>query len=248
MKFWRNLLCLALLGSSLPASASAPLVVAVSADQVDITSHFSGRDLLVYGAISRPGQVIVLLRSPDSTDAMLQKTQTGPIWLTGAKVTVTGAPGIWQRLSSAPVAQILPAATLQHLGLSPAAIARAAHYTPAPKNPDEWQKAFLNNKIRQHDYVVEDAGVHLKQKRLFSARLQLPASLPLGQYQLDTFLVRQQQVVAQQEQSIEVRQVGFQAWIADFAEQHSWVYGVVLTVLLASLGFGLGIMMRRRSA
>lgn len=247
MLYLRLMLMLLTMGAAMLAEASTPLVVATSTDRVNVTSHFVGENLLVYGAITGPGQVIVILRSPDSTEAMQQKTRTGPIWLNGAKVTVTRAPGIWQRLSSAPVRHILPDDTLQKLGLTLSSLVDKARFDPEPDHLDTWQKAFLDEKIRYRNYVVDPAGVTLKQG-LFSAKIRLPASLPLGHYQLLTYLVRQQQVVAVRKQQIDVRQVGFQAWIARFARENSWVYGIVLTFILAGLGFALGILMRRRSA
>ena len=230
----------------IPALAAEPLIVGTSNDLVKVTSHFTGRELLVYGALSQPGQVIVLLRSPATTEAMLRKTRTGPIWLTGARVTVTGAPGIWEMLSSAPVDQLLPVATRQLLSLDPGHLSRQASYRPEPADMGAWQQAFLKNKLRRRDYVVQSQGVHIEGGQLFSARVTLPASLPLGRYTLDTFLVRHGQVVARQEQYIEVQQTGFQAWIARFASQDGWLYGIVLTLMLAAMGLGLGIIMQRR--
>ena len=229
-----------------PVLAAEPLVVGTSNDLVKVTSHFTGRELLVYGALSQPGQVIVLLRSPAATEAMSRKTRTGPIWLTGARVTVTGAPGIWEMLSSAPADQLLPLATRQLLGLDPGHLSRQASYQPEPADVAAWQQAFLKNKLRRRDYVVQSQGVHIEGGQLFSARMALPASLPLGRYTLDAFLVRHGQVVARQEQHIEVQQTGFQAWIARFASQDGWLYGIVLTLTLAAMGLGLGIVMQRR--
>lgn len=235
------------LGFAMLAHAATPLVAATSIRQVQVTSHFVGENLLVYGAISGPGQVIVVLRSPASTVVMQKKTRSGPIWLNGAKVTVTGAPGIWQRLSSAPVRQLLPEDTLQQQGLTRSSLLSQARFEPEPDHLNTWQQAFLEQKTRHRQYLVDPSGVVIRQG-LFTARIQLPATLPLGHYQLTSYLVRQQRVVAVEKQQIAVRQVGFQAWIARFATQNSWTYGVVLTFVLAGLGFVLGVILRRRSA
>ncbi|PKY10472.1 hypothetical protein B1757_10045 [Acidithiobacillus marinus] len=231
----------------LAQAATSPLVMATNIQEVRVTSGFTGENVLVYGAISGPGQVIVVLRSPDSTEAMQKKTRSGPIWLNGAKVTVTGAPGIWQRLSSAPVRELLPEMVLQQQGLTRSSLLSHTHFAPQPESLHLWQQAFLKQKTRHQQYRVVPTGVKIREG-LFTASIQLPAALPLGHYQLTTYLVRQQQIVAVDKEQIDVRQVGFQAWIARFAEQHAWLYGVVLTFILAALGFGLGIIMRRRSA
>ncbi len=247
MFYLRLLMLVFIPGFAMLAHAATPLVVATSTRQVRVTSDFVGENVLVYGAISGPGQVIVVLRSPDSTEAMQKKSRNGPIWLNGAKVTVTGTPGLWQRLSSAPVRQLLPEATLQQQGLTRSALLLQSRFAPKPEHLNTWEHAFLDQKTRQRQYLVDPAGVVIHQG-LFTASIQLPAALPLGHYQLTTYLIRQQKIVAEDKQQLDVRQVGFQAWIARFAIRNSWLYGVVLTLVLATLGFGLGIIMRRRSA
>ncbi|MCE5361408.1 MAG: TIGR02186 family protein [Acidithiobacillus sp.] len=229
------------------ATAAPSLVLGTGNDKVDVTSRFRGRDLLIFGALSHPGQVIVVLRSPDAAAAVTQKNQMGPLWITGKKVTVSHFPGVLQILSSRPLEQILPAAERTRLGLDPESILKDAKYEPLPKDAAAWRAAVLAAKEKQGAYRLNPAGVRIQDGRLFSAHLQLPASLPLGSYDLDVYLVNQGKVLAQSHQTIDVQQVGVEEWIAKYADQQPWLYGVVLTLLLASLGLGLGIVMQRKS-
>ncbi len=142
-------------------AVTAPaLVVGTGIDKIAVTSRFTGRELLVFGALSHPGAVVVVLRSPPSALAVTQKVQTGPIWLTGQKVTVQKLPGV---------------------------------------------------------------------------------------VQMTTYLIRDGQVLAQSNERIDVEQVGLEQWVADVAEREPWLFGIGLTLLLAVLGLGLGIVMQRRS-
>ena len=230
------------------ASTVAPnVVLGTGTDKVDVTSRFRGRDILVFGALSHPGQVIVALRSPDSAVAVTRKTQMGPIWVTGKKVTVSHFPGVLQILSSAPVDQILSPARLDALGLDPRGILAHATYEPEPADPGSWQQAVLHNKEKQGAYRINPHGVRVQDGRLFSAHLLLPASLPLGAYELDVYLVHNGRVLAQSAQKIDVQQVGLEEWVARFADQKPWLFGIVLTLFLATLGLGLGIIMQRKN-
>ncbi|MEY2341292.1 TIGR02186 family protein [Acidithiobacillus sp. IBUN Pt1247-S3] len=226
---------------------AASVLLDTDTDRVDVTSRFRGRDLLVFGALSHPGQVIVVLRSPDSAVAVTRKTQMGPIWVTGKKVTVSQFPGVLQIASSAPLDSILPSAERDTLGLDPRGILEKAKYDPEPREADAWVKAVIAAKERQGAYQISSTGVRVQDGRLFSAHLHLPATLPLGAYELDVYLVHKGKVLAQSAQKIEVQQVGLEEWIAKSADTQPWLYGIVLTLILATLGLGLGIIMQRKS-
>jgi len=223
------------------------LVVDTGTDRVAVTSRFTGRELLVFGALSHPGAVVVVLRSPPSTLAITQKVRTGPIWLTGQKVTVENLPGVFEIAASAPLDRLLSASTRQALGLDPRELIAKARFVPEPSDRQRWEQAVLQAKERSGSFVLADRAVKITDGRLFSVRLDLPASLPLGQYSLNTYLIRDGQVLAQSKERIDVEQVGLEQWVADVAEREPWLFGVGLTLLLAALGLGLGILMQRRS-
>ncbi|WP_308388076.1 TIGR02186 family protein [Acidithiobacillus sp. AMEEHan] len=235
-----------------PVAAQASLhtpnvVLGTGTDKVDVTSRFRGRDILVFGALSHPGAVIAVLRSPDSAVAVTRKTQMGPIWVTGKKVTVSQFPGVLLIDSSAPLDKILPAAERKALGLDPYGILEKAKYEPEPQDRDAWMAAVIAAKERQGTYQIRSGSVAIQDGRLFSTHLHLPASLPLGSYELDVYLVNHGKILAQSQQKIDVQQVGLEEWIADYAEHQPWLYGVALTLILAFLGLGLGIVMQRKS-
>lgn len=250
-------LALSILGAAALGSASAAaagigaqtpsLVVGTGIDRVAVTSRFTGRELLVFGALSHPGAVVVVLRSPPSALAITQKVQTGPIWLTGQKVTVQKLPGVYEIAASAPPDRLLPAGTRQQLGLDLQDLVAKAQFEPEPEDRPRWERAVLTAKERSGSFVLRDHAVKITDGRLFSARLDLPASLPLGHYTLKTYLIRDGRVLAQSDESIDVEQVGLEQWVADVAEREPWLFGIGLTLLLATLGLGLGILMQRRS-
>ncbi|MBU2762188.1 MULTISPECIES: TIGR02186 family protein [Acidithiobacillus] len=229
-------------------AATAPaLVVGTGIDKIAVTSRFTGRELLVFGALSHPGAVVVVLRSPPSALAVTQKVQTGPIWLTGQKVTVQKLPGVVQIAASAPLASLLPAQKRQQLGLDLGDLVARAQFVPEPQDRRRWEQAVLAAKERTGSFALKEHAVKISDGRLFSVRLDLPASLPLGRYSLTTYLIRDGQVLAQSDERIDVEQVGLEQWVADVAEREPWLFGIGLTLLLAVLGLGLGIVMQRRS-
>ncbi|MCE5387693.1 MAG: TIGR02186 family protein [Acidithiobacillus sp.] len=232
--------------STMPGSV-AQVITATGTDRVDVTSRFHGRDILIYGALSHPGNIIVVLRSPDTSVAVTKKTQMGPLWVTGKKVTVSHFPGVLQILSSAPLAQILPQATLEKLHLVPQAVMTQAQLDPLPQHPKLWLQQVLESKKREGAFVLQENAVKIQDGRLFSVHLQLPSSIPLGRYTLNVYLVNHGQLLAQSADQIDVQQVGLEEWIAKYANEQPWLYGIALTLFLAFLGLGLGILMQRKS-
>jgi hypothetical protein len=70
MRFWATLTTAIMLGI-VPAIASEDLVSGLSQDTVEITSNYTGTDIVVFGAIERPedtgiNDVVVIVRGPDT--------------------------------------------------------------------------------------------------------------------------------------------------------------------------------------
>ncbi|HDO34330.1 MAG TPA: hypothetical protein ENH08_04335, partial [Chromatiales bacterium] len=98
--------------------AADGLTVELSHAHVEITSHFTGKKILVYGVRSHPGAVIVKLVSPPEEVNLSRKIRIGPFWVNGAKVAVHGAPAIAYLLSSEPLDQALSPQQRARYGLT----------------------------------------------------------------------------------------------------------------------------------
>lgn len=81
---------LALLAS--PAAA-ADLITSLSNSLVAITTGFTGSNVLVFGATDGGGDVIVVVRGPESREVVRRKARTFGIWINEAEVVFDNVPG-----------------------------------------------------------------------------------------------------------------------------------------------------------
>lgn len=222
------------------------LVTELATDRVDITSQFTGEKILVFGAISSPGDVIIKVTSPNETVALTRKAELGPFWLSDGKIRISHAPGLLYLLSTRPIPDVLSMQARQQYGLRlEDALARAKPLDTIPKDMQDWQSAYLRLKKADGYYRHEDQAIHLVGNRLFSTSLDLPAKLPLGTYRLDIYLVKDGNVIAQQQRTLNVQQVRLEHWVSQTAHTWSWTFGISFVVFAMLLGLFLGVVLRK---
>lgn len=244
------LLILTLLGATPMQSALASdhLVSRLGVDHVDVSTRYQGQSILVYGAVPPGTDVVVKLVSPEQEVDLARKVQLGPLWLEDGHLDVTGMPGLVYLLSTRPLEQLLDRPNRTALGLtldSILASARIAGERDGDHSPlPDWQAAILRLKRLHRSYREDGQGIALDNGRLFHARLDLPAESPLGLYRVLVYLVRDHQVVLQQQQTLEVREVRLEQWLSRVAHNHPWTFGALLTLTLLLLGLALGMVQR----
>lgn len=144
------------------------MVTELQTHHADVTTHFAGQDLLIFGALSKPHDVINKVTSPGEDVAMFHKTTAGPFWLDGGKPTVRRAPSLFYLLSSPPIARIVKPDEQRRYGLHFAnALADARADQPATAVMDDWQAAFRRLKKRNGDYLKLSNAVKLEEKTFF---------------------------------------------------------------------------------
>ncbi|APZ44262.1 TIGR02186 family protein [Acidihalobacter ferrooxydans] len=244
-----------LLAFLIPAAAWAQngdaLVSDMTSDHVDISARYTGDSILLFGAMSTPGQIIVKVRSPEQGIALEKKGQVGPFWLSQGKHNITGIPGLYYLLSSAPIDRILPAAARAANGLNLSDALAGMTVTPTPATSTDRQTlidAVLKLEQSRHYYVTDPRAVKIQASRLYSTSIKLPAQLPLGKYQVDIYLVHNGQVVATQHRTIEVNEVRVEHWISSVAANRPWLFGVVFTASMMLIGLFLGVVLGRKKS
>jgi len=227
------------------AAAQSELVTELAQRHVDITAQFTGEKVLIFGAVSHPGDVIIKVASPNETVAISRKAKYGPFWLTSGKFNVKDAPGLLYILSDRPLEELIDEAQRQRYGLSLKHSLSAATPVDVPADVSDWKGAFLDLKKRDGYYLEDGKAVDVVGSKLFSASMTLPAKLPLGDYKLTIYLVRGGKVVARQTRSLEVREVRIERWVSEVAYSHSWLFGIAFTLAAMVLGLVLGIALRK---
>jgi uncharacterized protein (TIGR02186 family) len=229
------------------AHAGEALVTQLAQARVDITTRFTGEKILVFGALTQPGDVIVKVVSPDQPVSLSRKVEVGLFWLDGGNMILRGSPGFMYLLSSAPLDAILDAGERERFGLDLGLALGQVEAPATPRGLEDWRSAFIRLKKEKGRYLEVGNAVKLVSHQLFHAEIPLPAKVPLGLYRVDIYLANGGKIVAHETQTLDVNQVKLQAWVADAARTHSWLFGGALTLVSLLLGLGLGMVLRRAS-
>jgi uncharacterized protein (TIGR02186 family) len=247
MKFRTLLLSLILLlVCKVAAAADHSLVTGLESEHVDVTINFTGKDTLIFGALAKPGDVIIKVRSPAMNVDLSRKRSVGPFWLDGGKLTVRKTPGLYYLLSSRPLDKIVSPAIEQKYGLHLLdALKQAQIDRAAAADMGDWKSAFITLKKEAGLFRKLPDAVKLVEKRLFVATIQLPANIPLGTYHLDIYLVQHGHIISHKTRLLDVNQVQLEHWVANAVDLHSWLFGFSFTVFALILGLTLGMALRR---
>ncbi|MDX3910196.1 MAG: TIGR02186 family protein [Sphingobium sp.] len=235
-------------------AAKAPVLVPdVSQREVDIRYSFTGAELLLFGAIvypdgrapETPADVVVILKGPDQSITMREKQKVAGVWVNADSARFRSAPSFYAMASSRPIHRIVDDRTaaifemgLDKLQLSPASLNASAEI-------DRFQKGLVDLRRRTGLFVERPGTVEITDGVLYRARLPLSARVIVGDYTAETFLVQNGRVVAAATRDIVIRKSGFERFIAQAAENWSFLYGLVAIAMAVGMGWAAGAIARR---
>ncbi|MBM3491030.1 MAG: hypothetical protein FJX68_11365 [Alphaproteobacteria bacterium] len=219
------------------SAAAQSLVADISDHLVAVTTDFAGTELLLFGAVERPGRVVVVVRGPLQTLVVRRKERVLGVWINRLATTFVDVPAFYAIASSAPLAEVASASELarqefglRYLRLNPA--------SGAQSDPDGgFRAALVRVKQREGLYSEGLEQVSFLGERLFRARIPLPANVPTGSYVATVFLLVDGEVVAAQTSPLVVSKLGTGARIARVAEHDAAIYGLFAILLALSAGW-----------
>jgi uncharacterized protein (TIGR02186 family) len=234
-----------------PAGAES-LVTTISSPHVEINSTYTGADLVVFGVVERDGRegaradaydVVVTARGPEGNTVVREKVRFGPIWVNLDQRKFVGVPATLAVLSNRPREEIAEPHLRRRyrLGLD-------MQVGPGGTDP-AWDAAFLDALIRLKSdgrlYTQDPKGVDFLTPNIFKATVPVPATAPVGAYQVDVSLLAGGVEIARSATGFAVAKVGFEAAVARSARQHGVVYGLATVGIALFFGYLATIIFRR---
>lgn len=224
------------------------LVPEVSQHEIEVRQGFTGTELLLFGAILDPAgraaaqdyDVIVVLQGPSQPIRLREKERFGGIWINAASTDYRSAPSFFAVASTKPIDRIVDERTAaiyefgtRYIQLSPSGVIE-------PEEQARFSEGLVDLRTRQNLYQEDIGGVSVSERVLYQARIALPSTVVTGTYTAETFAVRNGRVIASALSEVEVKKVGFERFIAESAEEHSLLYGLVAVMLSVGMGWAAG--------
>ena len=246
-------LFLFLTASAASAQSETPrLVLDVSQRTVAIQSGFTGQQLLLFGAILYPGgrvpegtyDMVVEVEGPLRAITVREKQRVAGIWVNADSRDFRSVPGYYGVASTRPLEQMLDRknAFIYQIGLDNLAFSPIG---AIDRDFGRFQSGLTDLKERQGLYRESPGQVQITEKVLYRARIDLPASVPVGQYKTRAYLVKDGRVVASATGRIRIGKTGFERGVELAAQNYGILYGLLAVLISLALGWFAGWAFRR---
>lgn len=225
--------------------APPSLAVELSTRRIEVTTAFTGGEILVFGATERlihagGDEVVVLAIGPQASIVVREKVRLLGLWVNGPAARFNDVPSYWAMAATRPVAELLPDADRRELRLGMDLIGLPQLGARGPQF-----RAALRDLKREDGLWMDSAPMEVSGGRLFHARLPVPSTVATGEYRVQVLLVRAGRVAARQELSLDIERVGTAARIADVARGLPVLYGLACILLAAFAGWLGSVVFRR---
>lgn len=224
------------------------LVPEVSQHEIQVRQGFTGAELLLYGAILNPEgtragrdyDIVVVLKGPTQSIVLREKQKVAGVWINADSAEFRSAPSFFAVASSRPIARIVDGKTaaIYELGLPWLQLSPIGAIDP--KEQTRFSSGLVDLMTRSGLYNQDESAVTIKEQVLYQARISLPSSVQTGTYTAETFAVARGRVVASAISHVEVRKLGFEGAVAAFAEDQSFLYGLLAVAISVFMGWMAG--------
>lgn len=243
-----------LLAAPAQRAVAEDLVSGLSQDQIEITSNYTGTNLVVFGAIEPQSvdigtperDIVVVVRGPDTNMTVRQKERVAGLWINRHEVRLRAMPGYYYLASTRPLDKIADADVLERYQIGLDHLEPASYSTHSPHEAMVYTKAAIRQEVRAGLYEEVDSGVEFLSYSLFRVRVPMPAAVPRGRYTAEVFLFENGNVMSAQSTPLFVDQTGVEQQLFSFANRWPLLYGAATAAMALLLGWLSSLVFQRR--
>ncbi|KPV41466.1 hypothetical protein AN478_02540 [Thiohalorhabdus denitrificans] len=227
--------------------AGAELVTDVSDDRVSVTYRYEGEELLLFGSLPEGSEgVLIEVRGPEEAQNVSRKGKVAGLWMNVESQRFEGVPGFYALLSDDSLEKGMDEQRRAALGVGPEALFRQARWQRDGQElaAEEYFQGLLGHMRRAELFQVLPGSVEVREGRLFRAAVDLPARIPVGEYEIVTRALKDGEVTHRDVQRLSVAKVGIERWLYDMAHEQPATYGVMAVLVALFAGWFVGMVTR----
>ncbi len=245
------------------SSYAERMVTDLSRHVIEISSEFSGTQLLIFGAIEREMlqasglhdgdietmdyDIIVVVQSAPHDMVVRRKELVGPIWVNKNSQTLKDVPGYYAVITTKPLNQMLPEEETRFLGIGMKQMKLEFDSNVSPEEEKTYRDGFIRIMKAKNLYSQQEGMVSILDDILFRAILYFPANMPVGDYQVDIHLVKDGEILLSEQTPLEVGKTGLERLIYMFAHEYAYYYGIMAIIMALFAGWLGGFLSRKMS-
>lgn len=230
-------------------AAAQELVADLSDHLVEVTMGFEGAELLLFGAVEGEGDVVVLVHGPTEDVTIRRKDRVGPIWMNRDEMSFAGIPAYYGVMATSPPGEWLPESVRQRhqIGVDNLRLRPAEDGGQAADSAEAqlFRAALIRRKQALGHYSVDFGEVKMLSPRLFRTDVAFPTTVPVGNYTVEVFLVKDGAVVGAQKTPLYITKTGVLAEIFLFARDYAAIYGILAVIFAVLAGLGANAAFRK---
>ena len=228
------------------AVAAPPLVADLSSSHINITTGFTGTQLLLFGATEGVGDIVVVVRGPKRQEVVRRKERIAGIWVNYGAAELDNVPGYYAVASTRPLEVIAPPAVLDRYGIGTTNLGfRPVEGSEANGRVEPFVDAAIRIRSNEALYREHAGGVLFLGSSLFRASFEMPANVPDGRYTARVYLFGDGNVLQAQTSTLFVTKIGFERLVYDFAHDQPLAYGLAAVLVACLAGWAASAVFRR---
>ena len=242
--------------------AASAIAIALTDEEIAIDTGFTGARLTLFGAVTgvedpEALDIISIIRGPSTTFRLRQFEQRNLIWIPGEARTIDHAPGLFITSATRAIGDIAPLPDQAALNLTPdhleitvdadtaEAQADILHGDAETSPTNLYRNAFLTEVEELGLYQSFVGDVSFKKGALFTINIELPATTPVGQYEVAVFLYRDGINLGMDTAKISVNKVGLERRIFELAHERPITYGLLCVAMSLFAGWIASVAFRK---
>ncbi|MEO0329450.1 MAG: TIGR02186 family protein [Pseudomonadota bacterium] len=245
------------LGLMMTSVAAQSLQMGVSVDVVPVGSDFDGQDIVIFGSIEdaeieelyRGKYDVVVEVIGDNEEVLVRKKdRVGGIWINTNARKYIDVPSFYSVMSRNELKDVSNPLALRTLGLGIENIrARPQEQGSVQQflTASEFSQALRRVRIQDGLFYQSSDALEQLSPSLYRATLSLPPNAPIGLYVVKAHLFYEGKKMADVASSFEVRKIGFERWIYDFAHNQSLFYGFMCVFIAMFTGWAANAIFRK---
>ena len=244
----KNILLIIIIAlNSFTVFAKDNLVTDLSESTVEISSTFSGADILLFGAYDgqKNDDIIVVVSGQKGDIKVDKKEKKFGIWMITESIKFSNIPKYYYIASNRKIEDITNTTEIKKRKLDFNNFELTKNKIDYENLDKNWYEALKRNMIKKQFWKIEENSITLNKNTLFRKTLSLPSNVSTGIYNVKILHYRKGNLISQEESKIKIDKTGISANIYDIAQNFSAIYGIIAVFIALFFGWFTNFIFRR---
>lgn len=218
------------------ALQASPIISGISTNEISIDTKFDGAKILLFGAKDDYGDIVIAIRGPKKDYTITRKEKIFGIWHNGQRVKLEDSYSYYSFFSTLKDAQD-SAQIMSELELGKDNLKFQSSSDVNEDDKNEFTMQLVDRLEKSDLYLNESDGIDFLDETLFKVMLKFPKNIARGVYNVEIYLINDNNLSSFQTIPIYVNQVGVSAKILQFAYEQAFLYGILSIILALVVGW-----------